>query len=69
MLLFLFYYRTYVTQNVAAAIFDIGQASVSRTIDRLAPLFAKCLPTPKKMHTRAKRISTVEELDALFPES
>ncbi len=33
-LLLLFYYRTYATQDVAAEIFGVGQAAVSRSIEQ-----------------------------------
>ena len=38
MTLLLFYYRTYVTQDVAAEVFGVGQATVSRSIDQIAPV-------------------------------
>ena len=40
LMLLLFYYRTYVTQDVAAEVFGVGQATVSRSIDQIAPVVA-----------------------------
>ena len=37
-LLLLFYYRTYATQDVAAEVFGADQATVSRSIEQVAPL-------------------------------
>ena len=66
-LLLLFYYRTYATQDVAAEVFGIGQATVSRSIEQIAPVVKKCVPIPAKLYARSKRVSTVEELEELFP--
>ncbi len=68
LLLSLFYYRTYVTQDVASAMFGIGQASVLRTIDRIAPVLKGCLSIPEKIYSGTKRISSVEELMNVLPE-
>ena len=66
-LLLLFYYRTYATQDVVAEIFGVGQATVSRSIDRMAPLVRQYIPIPVKLHDRAKRVSTIEELEEILP--
>ena len=66
-LLLLFYYRTYATQDVAAEVFGVGQATVSRSIEQIAPIVKKCVPIPAKLYARSKRVSTVEELEELFP--
>ena len=66
-LLLLFYYRTYATQDVAAEVFGVGQAAVSRSIEQIAPVVKKCVPIPAKLYARSKRVSTVEELEELFP--
>ena len=66
-LLLLFYYRTYATQDVAAEVFGVGQATVSRSIEQIAPVVKKCMPIPAKLYARSKRVSTVEELEELFP--
>ena len=66
-LLLLFYYRTYATQDVAAEVFGVGQATVSRSIDQIAPVVRQCIPIPAKIHDRAKRASTLEELEDILP--
>ena len=66
-LLLPFYYRTYATQDVAAEVFGVGQATVSRSIEQIAPVVKKCVPIPAKLYARSKRVSTVEELEELFP--
>ena len=65
--LLLFYYRTYTTQDVAAEIFGVGQAAVSRSIEQIAPVVKKCMPIPAKLYAKSKRVPTVEELEELFP--
>ena len=66
-LLLLFYYRTYATQDVAAGVFGVGQATVSRSIEEVAPLVRQCVPIPARIHDRAKRASTLEELEEILP--
>ena len=66
-LLLLFYYRTYATQDVTAEVFGVGQATVSRCIDLTAPLVKQCIPIPAKLHAKANRVSTIEELEEFFP--
>ena len=68
MLLFLFYHRTYAAQDVAAEVFGVGQATVLRFMDQLALVLTRCLPTPEKPHVRAKRVSTLKELEEPFPQ-
>ena len=52
---------------MAAEIFGVGQAAVSRSIEQIAPVVKKCMPIPAKLYARSKRVSTVEELEELFP--
>ena len=66
-LLLLFYYRTYVIQDVAAEVFGVSQATASRSIEQIAPVVKKCVPIPAKLYARSKRVSTAEELEELFP--
>ena len=65
---FLSCHRTYAIQDVAVEVFGVGQATVSRSVDQMAPILARCLPTPEKPCARAKRVSTLEELEELFPQ-
>ena len=66
-LLLLFYYRTYATQDVAAEVFGVGQATVPRSIEQIAPVVKKRVPIPANLYARSKRVPTVEELEELFP--
>ena len=66
-LLLLSYYRTYATQDVAAEVFGVGQATVSRSIDQIAPVVRQCIPIPATIHDRAKRASALEELEEILP--
>ena len=45
----------------------MGQATVSRSIDQIAPVVRQCIPIPAKIHYRAKRASTLEELEEILP--
>ncbi len=56
------FYKTHVSQDVAGAVFGVGQASVSRSIGLTEPLPKQCLPIPEKIYEGAGSISSVEEL-------
>ena len=45
----------------------ITEATVSRSIDQIAPVVRQCIPIPAKIHDRAKRSSTLEELEGILP--
>ena len=66
-MLLLFYYRTYATQNVAAEVFGVGQATVSRSIDQIALVVRQCIPVPARIHNRARRVSTLDGLEEILP--
>ncbi len=56
-------------QDVESAMFGIGhQASVSHTINRIAPALKKCLSIPEKIYSGTKKISSAEELMDVLPE-
>ena len=40
---------------------------MSRPIEQVAPLVRQCIPIPAKIHDRAKRASTLEELEEILP--
>jgi len=67
-IMFLCYYKMYITEEMTGFLFDIHQSNVNRNIRRLEPLMEGCLPTPKKMKKKVKRIGTLEELEKMFPE-
>ncbi len=67
-LLMLFtYYRLYATSTLLAFLFDFGQTNVLKDIRMLEPLVREILPLPEKVHERAKRLGTVEEIEEFFP--
>ena len=39
-----------------------------KDIRRLEPLLKEVLPTPKKLHDKARRLQTLQEIEAMFPE-
>ena len=47
-IMFLCYYKMYITEELCGFLFDINQSNVNRNIKRLEPLMERCLPTPKK---------------------
>ena len=53
---------------MAAEVFGVGQATVSRSIDQIAPVVMQCIPIPAKIHDRTKRASTstLEELEEIL---
>ena len=53
-------------QDVAAEVFGVGQVTVSRSIDQMAPIVKRCVPIPAKLCAKAKRVSTIEELEEFF---
>jgi len=67
-LMFLCHYKMYITEELTGFLFDINQSNVNRIIKKIEPLMERCLPTPKKMKERVKRIGTLEELEKIFPE-
>ena len=58
--------ETSVSEGERAEVFGVGQATVSRSIDQIAPVVRQCIPIPAKIHDRAKRISTLEELEEIL---
>jgi IS5 family transposase len=67
-LMLLVYYRLYITYTLEGFLFDLDQGNVCRNIKYLEPLVKRCIPLPEKVHRRAKKIGTMEELLEYFPE-
>ena len=44
----------------------MGQATVSRSIEQIASIVRQCVPTPTKIHAKAKRAFILEELEEIF---
>ena len=67
LLMLLMYYRLYVSSNLLAFLFELGQTNVLKDIRMLEPLVSEVLPLPKKQQEKARRLQTLEEIEALFP--
>lgn len=68
LLMFLVYYRLYITSALLGILFDLDQSNVLKDIRKLEPLFKEVLPIPKKLHEKVKQLQTIEEITAMFPE-
>lgn len=66
-LLVLMYYRTYLTQDGMTHFFGITQGSISTNIMKLSPVIRDCLPTPQDLYKEAKKVTTIEEMEEIFP--
>jgi len=67
MLMLLMYYRLYITSTLLSFLFNLGQTNVLKDIRMLEPLVSKVLPLPKKIHQKARRLRTIDEVEELFP--
>ena len=68
LLMFLIYYRLYITSTLTGVLFELDQSNVLKDIRKLEPLLKDVLPTPKKLHDKARRLQTLQEIEAMFPE-
>lgn len=68
LLMLLVYYRLYCTFTLAGFLFNLDQGNVCRDIKYLEPLIERCIPLPKKVYKRTKKIGTIEELLKYYPE-
>lgn len=62
------YYRLYITSTLTGVLFDLDQSNVLKDIHKLEPLIREILPLPQKLHDKAKRLQSIEEIEAMFPE-
>jgi hypothetical protein len=67
LLMLLLYYHLYVSSTLAGYLFDLSQTNVLKDIRKLEPLVSEVLPLPKKQQEKARRLQTLEEIEALFP--
>src|SRR5208283_1878004 len=67
LLMFMVYYRLYITSTLTGVLFDLDQSNVLKDIRKLEPLIRDVLPIPKKLHDKARRLQTLEEIEAMFP--
>jgi Helix-turn-helix of DDE superfamily endonuclease len=68
LLMFLVYYRLYITSTLAGVLFEIDQSNVLKDIHKLEPLIKEILPIPRKLHDKARRLQRIEEIETMFPE-
>jgi len=66
LLMLLVYYRLYVTSTLLSHLFDLGQTNMLKNIQMLEPLVSEVLPLPKKIHRKAMRLRTLDEIEELF---
>lgn len=62
------YCRIYPMQDSMTHLFGISQGSISANIGKMAPAIWECLPVPRDVYEKAKKCSTIEELNEVFPE-
>jgi hypothetical protein len=67
LLMLLVYYRLYVTSRLVSFLFDLDHSNVLRDMRMIEPVVKEILPIPQKLHDRAKRASTPEEVEEYFP--
>ncbi|MGA9154724.1 MAG: transposase family protein, partial [Candidatus Nitrosopolaris sp.] len=48
-------------------LFDLDQSNVCRDICMLEPLVKRCIPLPKKLYKRARKLRTIDEVEQYFP--
>ena len=48
--------------------FGLDQSYVYRDISILEPLIKLCIPLPKKLYKRSRRLRTIEEVEQYFPD-
>jgi hypothetical protein len=68
LLMFMVYYRLYVTSVLTGFLFDLDQSNVLKNIRVLEPLVKEVLPAPKKLHDKVRRLQTMEEIQEVFPD-
>ena len=66
-LMLLVYYRLYITFTLSGFLFDLDQSNVCRDISMLEPLIKLCVPLPKKLYERVRRLRTIDEVEEYFP--
>ncbi len=68
LLMLLVYYRLYCSFTFMGFLFNLDQSSVWRDIKYLEPLVERCIPLPKKLYEKAKKITTMEDFGKYYPE-
>ncbi len=62
----LVYYRLYITYTLSGFLFDLDQSNVCRDISMMEPLIKECIPLPKKIYKRTRRLRTIDEVEELL---
>ncbi len=63
----LVYYKLYITYTLSGFLFNLDQSNVCRDISILEPLIERCIPLPKKLYRRTRRLRTIGEVEEYFP--
>ncbi len=63
----LVYYRLYITYTLSGFLFDLDQSNICRDISIIEPLIKQCIPLPKKLYKRTRRLRTIDEVEEYFP--
>ena len=66
-LMLLVYYRLYITYTLSGFLFDLDQSNICRDISIIEPLIKQCIPLPKKLYKRTRRLRTIDEVEEYFP--
>ena len=67
LLMLLVYYRLYITYALSGFLFDLDQSNVFRDLNILESLLKECIPLPKKIYKRTRRLRTIDEVEQYFP--
>ena len=65
----LVYYRLYITYTLSGFLFDLNQSNVCRDISMMEPLIKECIPLPKKIYKRTRRLRTIDEVEEYLLDS
>ena len=66
-LMLLIYYRLYITYTLSGFLFDLDQSNICRDMSIIEPLVKRCIPLPKKLYKRTRRLKTIDEVEEYFP--
>ena len=62
-LMLLVYYRLYITYTLSGFLFDLDQSNICRDMSIIEPLVKLCIPLPKKLYKRTRRLRTIDEVE------
>jgi DDE superfamily endonuclease/Helix-turn-helix of DDE superfamily endonuclease len=67
LMLLVYYYRLYTTYTLSGFLFDLDQSNICRDMSIIEPLVKRCIPLPKKLYKRTRRLRTIDEVEEYFP--